>query len=256
MLDSLSRIEAELLAAGLRENARTRRRTPAFTRRSLTIVLVTLATGGAGAGLWVGGAATGGPARHEKTQAATFASTSQGQGGSKAFGDAGEPGTVDPRLTWAFAFLRRPRTDGDALPARDARRVTANNPFAVDPDRSRLIATSGSERVFAIPGSGGMCIKIIGRGGAATGTCSPVAAVSEGGTFIAEYCSRPRQPALTRVIGVAPDDVASVQLRRAGQTVATAPVNDNLITIASAGDVNDIVIGSSIRRLEPSPTRC
>lgn len=172
-------------------------------------------------------------------------------GGTKALASesvhAAEATGVSEDLKRRFGVFRRAPTgrDTSAAPRQLADRTLGTNPA--------LARQTGTDRVFAVPGTRDLCVADIDSARTASQSCASLDQAMTQGVFVQIVCD-PDDRSTIRVSGLAPDGIKSVSLARADDVVATTSVNDNGYTITSDAGADEVQYSDgSVYPLIPAP---
>jgi hypothetical protein len=137
----------------------------------------------------------------------------------------------------AFAVLRRPRTAADSF----AQIRRGPGPFGANPTLARSVPIPPSRSALAprlvsvVPAAGGVCLRILARGGYAQWWCVPMAQARLGALTVAQLPPSPIPRAATRqyLLGLVPDGVSTVEIRSADGSGHKVAVRSNVYATAA-----------------------
>jgi hypothetical protein len=145
--------------------------------------------------------------------------------------------SVEPALLEAFALMRRPQTQADAIPA--SAQPAFSQASGANPGLARRVSDGAGAEAWLIPGSGSACILARAPAYAIGGAvCVPTAAARAGELDVQSASSL--LPGSELVAGVVPDGVEAVTLQLADGSSSHVQVREGVYLALVPGAVTSI----------------
>lgn len=166
-------------------------------------------------------------------------------------GSAAPADSIDPQAASELGALRRPRGEGDALPAEAAGSVADSALSGANPQLSRRALSRGGRTVYLVPGRQSVCLVTVDGSGTVSTGCTHLGQITESTPFTSHSgCSVGADgiPACTgaTLVGVVPDGVPEVAVEFETGKPITTPVENNAYMVDVALDPRPTALSYAI----------